>query len=220
MSNYTALEPCPHFRAISVREYGGARKGISMQPLRFNFCGHWSYATVLLPYVILLALSIWRFRVIIKIVKWRIFFNFSLATFLVLGLFFEAMAGAFYVWSFPAGRHLWQMRIPIFGWFTGLVIPIEEFCWIALVIPLFYYLYLWTTLVFCDIIFVLGEKGKFYKREERWVGFLDETRIAVRNKGERGREFERPILVRPPGFVARRVNRLLKRKLRSARVDD
>jgi hypothetical protein len=191
-----------------------------MQPIRFNFCGHWAYAMVLLPYFFLLAVFIWRFRVIIKIVKWRIFFNFSLTCLLVLGLFFETMAGAFYVWSFPEGRHLWQIPIPIFGWFTGLVIPIEEFFWIALVIPLFYYLFLWTTLLFCDIIFVLDEKGQFYKREERWVGFLGETRIAVRNKGDRGREFERSILVRPPGFIARRVNRLLKRKPRSSRVDD
>lgn len=184
-----------------------------MQPiLRFNFCGHWSYLTVLVPYMVLLALSVWRFRVIIKIVKWRIFFNFSLTSLLVLGLFFETMAGAFYVWSFPEGRYLWKIPIPIFGWFTGLSIPIEEFLWIALVIPLFYYLFLWTTLLFCDIIFVIDEKGKLYKREERWVGFLGETKIAVREKGRRGREFERALLVRPPGFAARMAKRLLKRK--------
>jgi hypothetical protein len=183
-----------------------------MQPIRFNFSGHWSYLIVLVPYILLLAVSVWRFRVIIPIVKWRIFFNFSLTSLLVLGLFFETMAGAFYVWSFPDGRFLWKIPIPLFGWFTGLAIPIEEFLWIALVIPLFYYLFLWTTLLFCDIIFVLDEKRKLYKREERWVGFLGETKIAVREKGRHGREFERAILVRPAGFAARMATHFLNRK--------
>ena len=179
-----------------------------MEPLRIDALGPWAYAVVLLPYALLLALSIWHFRVILRLVNWRFFFNFSFVLLLVVGLLFELLAGVFYVWSFPDGRHLVQIRIPIFGWFTGHRIPIEEFLWIVLVIPLFYYLYLWTTLVFCDVIFVLDEQGRLYKREERWVGFFGETRIAVRRKGERGREFERPLLTRPPGCVARLLRRL------------
>jgi hypothetical protein len=181
-----------------------------MQPVRIDICGHCSYAMVLVPYFLLLVFSFWRFRSINKIVRWRIFFNFSLAGLLVLGLLFETMAGAFYVWTFPDGRYLWKIPIPIFGWLTGLRIPIEELLWIAMVVPLFYYLYLWTTLVFCDIIFVVDEKGNLYKREERWVGFFGETRITIRDKGKRGREHERPLLVRKPGFVARIIGRWVK----------
>jgi hypothetical protein len=183
-----------------------------MEPFSIDAFGRWSYACVLIPYVVLLGFSMWRFRVILGLVNWRFFFKASFVVLLVLGLFFEMMACAFKAWAFPEGRHLFQILIPIFGWFTGHRIPIEEFLWIALVIPLFYYLYLWTTLVFYDVIFVIDTDGSLYKREERWVGFFGETRISRRRRGERGREHETPLLVRSPGWVARSLARWSGRK--------
>jgi hypothetical protein len=112
------------------------------------------------------------------------------------------------VWDFPSGRHLFKLPVPLFGWLTGHRVPVEELVWIVAVVPLFYYLYLWSTLLFHDIVYVVDEAGRFYKREERWVGFLEPTKITTRLRGRRGRENETILKVRPPGFVARLLKRL------------
>jgi hypothetical protein len=128
----------------------------------------------------------------------------TLFAILVLGVTFEWIADIFYVWDFPPGRDLFMIRVPIFGWVTGHKIPISEFLWIVGVVPLFYYLYFWATLVFHDVIYVCDEDtGKFYKKEERWVGFHEDTRILKRPKGKKERRFETTLLLRKPGFVAR-----------------
>ena len=145
----------------------------------------------------------WRFRVIFRFANWIFFILTSCLCFLVLGLAFEWIAGILYVWTFPVGRDFFWLPIPLFGWITGNQIPICELLWIAVVIPLFYYLYFWATLVFNDIIYVVDDNGDFYKREERWVGFLGPTHISTRRKGQRGRENETVLHSRPPGFVAR-----------------
>ena len=97
-----------------------------------------------------------------------------------------------------------MIKVPIFGWFTGHEIPICEFLWILGVVPLFYYLYLWATLVFYDIIYVVDEHGQTYKKEERWVGFHRTTRILTRKKGRKDRKHEVELLRRDPGFIARK----------------
>jgi hypothetical protein len=128
---------------------------------------------------------------------------------LVLGFFFEWMADVFFVWDFPDGRHLFKLHVPLFGWLTGHKVPIEELVWIIAVVPLFYYLYLWSTLLFHDIVYVVDEHGNFYKREERWVGFMQPTKITTRLRGRRGQENETTLKVRPPGFVARGMKRVV-----------
>ena len=56
-------------------------------------------------------------------------------------------------------------------------------------------------LLFHDIIYVVDEDGRFYKREERWVGFTRATKIAQRRKGERGQEHEVLVQRRAPGSI-------------------
>ncbi len=178
-----------------------------MEPLRIDYFGEWSYAVALAPYFLILLYSVWHFRVILQFANWKFFILTSCLCFLVLGLAFEWIAGMLYVWTFPEGRDLFWIPIPLFGWITGNRIPICELLWIAIVIPLFYYLYFWATLVFNDIIYVVDENGDLYKREERWVGFFGDTHVAKRLKGRRGQENETVLHTRPPGFVARTAKR-------------
>lgn len=173
------------------------------EPWRIDSFGQWSYPFVVSWYLVLLGALVWRYRIILRFMTWRVFIATAVMLMLVLGMFFEWVAGIFYVWTFPPGRDLFEIRIPIFGWVSGHRIPICEFGWIAIVVPLFYYLYLWATLVFYDIIYVVDEDGNTYKKEERWVGFHGTTRILTRPKGKKGREFETVLQERPPGFVAR-----------------
>lgn len=165
--------------------------------------GKWSYPLALAPYYALLMFLAWKYQVILQFATWKFFFCLSVGVFLVLGLFFELLADVLYVWSFPSGRDLFLIRIPIFGWFTGHRIPVSEFLWILGVVPLFYYLYLWATLVFYDIIYVVDAQGQTYKKEERWVGFHGTTRILTRPKGMKDRRHETELLRREPGFIAR-----------------
>ena len=172
-------------------------------PLRIDWFGRWSYVAVLTPYYILLGVLVFRYRVILRFATWKFFFFVSAVLFSVLGLLFEWVADIVYVWTFPPGRDLFEIRVPIFGWFTGHKIPICECLWILGVVPLFYYLYLWGTLAFYDIIYVVDENGNTYKREERWVGLHQPTRILTRPKGKKGREFETELHRRNPGMFAR-----------------
>lgn len=172
-------------------------------PAHFNGFGKWSYATALAPYYALLLFLAWKYRMILQFATWKFFFCATVLLFLMLGLVFEWIADILYVWSFPAGRDVFMIRVPIFGWFTGHKIPVCEFLWILGVVPLFYYLYLWATLAFYDIIYVVDENGDTYKKEERWVGFHEATRILTRKKGMKDRKYEEELLRRNPGFVAR-----------------
>lgn len=169
--------------------------------------GQWSYALALAPYYALLLWLAWRFKVILQFATWRVYFCLSVGVFLLLGLIFELVADVLFVWTFPPGRDLFEIRVPIFGWFSGHKIPVCEFLWILGVVPLFYYLYLWATLVFYDIIYVVDEQGRTYKKEERWAGFHEPTRILTRKKGEKGRENETELFRRDPGFIARKTKR-------------
>ncbi|MGC3959781.1 MAG: hypothetical protein QM813_18215 [Verrucomicrobiota bacterium] len=169
--------------------------------------GKWSYFIALAPYYALLLWLAWKFRVILQFATWRVFFCLSVGVFLLLGLIFELLADVLFVWTFPPGRDLFEIRVPIFGWFTGHKIPVCEFLWILGVVPLFYYLYLWATLVFYDIIYVVDEQGRTYKKEERWAGFHEPTRILIRDKGKKGRENETELLRRNPGFIAQKTKR-------------
>lgn len=178
------------------------------EPFVIDALGRWSYAFCVAGYFVLLATLLVYFRHTFRFAMWRFFMTFAVNGLLLLGFFFEWIADIFRVWDFPAGRHLFKLRVPVFGWLTGHAVPIEELLWIVAVVPLFYYLYLWCTLLFHDIIYVVDERGRFYKREERWVGFLETTRIARRRKGERGREHETVLRERRPGFVARLLKRL------------
>jgi hypothetical protein len=87
-----------------------------------------------------------------------------------------------------------------------------EFLWIIGVVPLFYYLYLWATLAFYDIIYVIDENGDTYKKEERWVGLHEPTRILTRKKGEKGREHEKELTRRNPGICSRVTKKFLNPK--------
>jgi hypothetical protein len=174
-------------------------------PFRINCTGTWSYAIVLLPYFVILAGFIWYYRILWRFRTWESFLLMACAMFLVLGLGFEWIAQMFYAWTFPPGRFFFDLEIPIFGWLTHNRVPFEELLWIAVVIPLFYYLFLWATLVFYDIIYVVDEQGKFYKKEERWAGFFKETHICVRNKGERGQDKEKKLATRRAGIIARKI---------------
>lgn len=167
--------------------------------------GRWSYFLALVPYYALLLILAWKYEVILQFATWKFFFFLSVGAFLSLGLVFELLADVLFVWTFPPGRDLFMIRVPIFGWFTGHRIPVCEFLWILGVVPLFYYLYLWATLVFYDIIYVVDEQGQTYKKEERWAGFHEPTRILTRKKGEKGREFETELYRRNPGFIARKI---------------
>ncbi len=171
--------------------------------------GKWSYSLALAPYYALLLGLAWRYQVILQFATWRVFFFLSVGVFVLLGLIFELMADVLQVWTFPEGRDLFLIRVPIFGWVTGHQIPVCEFLWILGVVPLFYYLYLWATLGFYDIIYVVDEQGQTYKKEERWAGFHEPTRILIRDKGKKGRENETELLRRKPGFLARKTKRWL-----------
>jgi len=177
------------------------------EPFRVDWFGRWSYAAALVPYYLLLAALAIRYRIILRFATWKFFFTVSALLFMVLGVTFEWIADVLYVWSFPPERDLFMMRVPIFGWFTGHKIPVCEFLWILGVVPLFYYLYLWATLVFYDIVYVVDENGNTYKKEERWVGFHEPSHIFTRPKGRKGREFEKELLVRAPGVVSRTCKR-------------
>jgi len=178
------------------------------EPFRIDWFGKWSYAVALSPYYALLIVLAVRYRVILRFATWKFFFAVSALLFMVLGVLFEWIADILYVWTFPPGRDLFMIRVPIFGWFTGHKIPICEFLWIVGVVPLFYYLYLWATLVFYDIIYVVDENGDTYKKEERWVGFHEPTHIFTRPKGKKGRENETLVLERKPGMVSCATKRL------------
>jgi hypothetical protein len=178
-------------------------------PFRIDTFGRWSYATALTPYYILLAVLAYRYRVILRFATWKFFFFASALLFMLLGLVFEWIADILFVWTFPPGRDLFMIKVPIFGWFTGHEIPVCEFLWILGVVPLFYYLYLWATLGFYDIIYVVDENGDTYKKEERWVGFREPTRILTRKKGAKGREHERELLRRSPGILSRTTKRIM-----------
>lgn len=177
------------------------------EPYVLKQTGQWSYALALAPYYALLLFLAWKYRVILRFATWRVFFCLSVGVFLLLGLIFELMADVLLVWTFPPGRDLFMIRVPIFGWFTGHKIPVCEFLWILGVVPLFYYLYLWATLVFYDVIYVVDEQGRTYKKEERWAGFHEPTRILIRDKGKKGRENETELWRRNPGFIARKTKR-------------
>lgn len=181
---------------------------LESSPLRIDCFGRWSYAVALVPYYLLLTGLMVHFRVIFRFATWKFFFAVSALLLIVLGLLFELIADILEVWSFPEGRHLFMIRVPIFGWFTGHKIPVCEFLWIVGVVPLFYFLYLWATLVFYDIIYVVDEHGNTYKKEERWVGFHEPTHIYTRQKGMKGREHECELMRRNPGFVARAAKRM------------
>ena len=182
-----------------------------MEGFHIDWFGRWSYQVVLLPYYALLMKLTWKYRVIWSFRNWWHFIRSTVFVILVLGVTFEWIADIFYVWDFPPGRDLFMIRVPIFGWFTGHTIPVSEFLWIVGVVPLFYYLYFWATLVFHDVIYVYDETtAKFYKKEERWVGFHEETRILKRPKGKKGREFEMPLLTRKPGVVSRVSKRFMR----------
>jgi hypothetical protein len=178
-------------------------------PFTIDVFGRWSYAFCVGLYLGLLVYLLWYFRVTFRFAVWRFYITITVNCLLVLGFFFEWMADVFFVWDFPEGRHLFVLKVPLFGWLTGHKVPVEELLWIIAVVPLFYYLYLWSTLLFHDIVYVVDENGKFYKREERWVGFLEATRITTRLKGKRGQENETVIKSRPAGFVARLLKRLI-----------
>ena len=175
---------------------------------RIDWFGRWSYAAALTPYYLLLFVLIWRYRVILRFATWKFFFGATALLLVVLGLLFEWIADILFVWTFPPGRYLCLIEVPIFGWITGHRIPLCEFLWIVGVVPLFYYLYLWATLVFYDIIYVVDENGNTYKKEERWVGLHKPTRILTRPKGRKGQENECELLRREPGFVSRTTKRI------------
>jgi hypothetical protein len=194
--------------AITSSASGSEAHAHMTEPLRIDWFGKWSYAAALAPYFALLIALVYRYRVILQFTTWKFFFGVSVLLFLVLGLLFEWIADILYVWTFPPGRDLFQIEVPIFGWFTGHRIPICEFLWILSVVPLFYYLYLWATLVFYDIIYVVDADGNTYKKEERWVGFHKPTRILTRKKGMKGQEHECELLRRNPGFISKTTRRL------------
>lgn len=195
---------CPAWGAV-----GGEGVSTESDVLRVDWFGRWSYAAALVPYALLLAGLAFRFRVVVRFATWRTYLVFSVLVFIVLGFLFEWLADVLFVWTFPPGRYLFLVRVPLLGWLTGHEVPLSELLWIIFVVPLFYYLYLWTTLVFYDVIYVVDENKRAYKKEERWVGFHRPTRILTRPKGMKGREYEEVLLYRKPGVVARVTQRML-----------
>ncbi|TAL05301.1 MAG: hypothetical protein EPO07_03695 [Verrucomicrobia bacterium] len=176
--------------------------------LHVNSLGKLSYLAALLPYYGLLFWLAWKYRIVRKFDTWKMFFYTTASVLLLLGLLFEWIADVLYVWTFPPGRDLFMIRVPIFGWFSGHRIPVCEFLWILGVVPLFYYLYLWATLAFYDIIYVVDGQGRTYKKEERWVGLHEPTRILTRKKFEKGQQFETPLLTRNPNVLTRAVKKI------------
>lgn len=178
-----------------------------MQPFTIDLLGRWSYAFCVSLYGLLLLRLLWYFRCTFRFAVWRFYMTITVNLLLVLGFFFEWIADVFFVWDFPEGRHLFKAPVPVFGWFTGHWVPVEELLWICAVVPLFYYLYMYSTLLFHDIVYVVDEEGRFYKREERWVGFTRATAITMRRMGARGQQFEVLVQRRPPGVIARWLGR-------------
>jgi hypothetical protein len=178
-----------------------------MEPFTIDVLGRWSYLFCVALYFVLLARLVWYFRCILRFTVRVHFFAISVYVLLILGFAFEWIADIFFVWTFPDGRHLVKIPVPLFGWITGHEVPVEELLWIIVVVPLFYFLYMYSTLLFHDIIYVVDDEGRFYKREERWVGFTRATRITTRKKGIRGQEHEVLVERRPPGFIARWIGR-------------
>src|SRR4030042_5670158 len=125
-----------------------------VEGFQIDCLGRWSYPAVLLPYYVLLIYLVWKYRVIWSFRNWWHFVRSTVLAILVLGLLFEWIADIFHVWDFPPGQDLCWIQVPIFGWITGHRIPVSEFLWIVGVVPLFYYLYFWATLVFDDVISV------------------------------------------------------------------
>lgn len=179
----------------------------SAGPFHYDGFGRASYLAMLTPYFLLLALMVWRYRVILRFANWWFYVRAATLVLVVLGFGLEWLAGILRAWTFPPGHDFFDLKIPIFGWITGHEVPVCELVWIVSIVPLFYYLWFWATLVFHDVIYVVDENGNFYKKEERWVGFHAKTRILTRRKGQRGLENERALLERPPGFIARRLRR-------------
>jgi hypothetical protein len=177
------------------------------EPFHINWFGRWSYAVALAPYYGLLVWLGVKYRVIWKFRAWQHFFLVTAAALLFLGIFFEWIADVLFVWTFPPGRDFFMVRVPIFGWFTGHTIPICEFLWIFGVVPLFYYLYLWATLAFYDVIYVLDDKGNVLKKEERWVGPHEPTRILTRHKDSKDGEQEVEHFRRKATWIGRKAKR-------------
>lgn len=192
---------------VTAAEAGVCPDPQIQQPFHINFLGRASYAAMLAPYYALLVGLVWHYRVILRFMNWLFFILASGLLMFVLGLALEWMADLFYVWSFPVGRDFFYLEIPIFGWITGHRVPFCELLWILGVVPLFYYLWFWATLVFNDVIYVVDENGNYYKKEERWAGFHTTTRILTRPKGMKGREYERVLHVRSPGFVSKTIRK-------------
>ena len=197
----TALQVAAEFAGLAL---GASRDG---KPFRLDCFGELSYAAALAPYYGLLFYLIWKYRVILEFATWKHFFFVTVLLLLVLGVLFEWVADVLFVWSFPEGRDLFMIRVPLFGWFTGHEIPVCEFLWIVGVVPLFYYLYLWATLAFYDIIYVVDKNGNTYKKEERWVGPHEPTRIIRRDKYDKESKHAKVRFTREPTWVGRKAKR-------------
>ena len=194
--------------AEHVAETTERSPAIEWEPLlKVNYFGRASYLAILTPYYLLLGWLVWRYRVILKFSNWWFYVRAAALVMMVLGFVLEWLADVFFVWTFPPGRDFFHMKVSVLGWVFGHEVPVCELLWIVGVVPLFYYLWFWATLVFHDVIYVVDESGKFYKKEERWVGFHPPTRILTRLKNHRGQENEHPLFERPPGFIARRLER-------------
>lgn len=183
------------------------------QPFYINALGQWSYfAVVSIYYVLTFALLIY-FKKTFRFARRRAFFACTAGSLLFLGFGLELLSGIFQTWTFIDGKFLFEIWIPIFGRWACHKIPLSEALWIAVSIPMFYYLYLWFTLVFHDLIYVMTAEGKFYKREDRWVGFFGTTKIAFRTKGNKGQENETTVRIRKPGILARLIAKVRKIEL-------
>ena len=167
-----------------------------MEALQIDELGRWSYPFVISWYYLLLASLTWRFRAIFLFARWWAFFLVTVVLFIALGIVLEWISGVFFVWTFPPGRDLFHIHIPVLGWLTGHQIPLCEFLWIVGVVPLFYFMYLWATLFFYDVIYLLDEYGNYVGREERWVGFHLKGKILMRSIHKNGHQYEIPLTMR------------------------
>src|SRR3990172_10931671 len=102
-----------------------------MEPFHIDALGRWSYLFVVSQYFIVLFALVFYFKVTFKFERWKLFFVISVNTLLILGFAFEWIAGIFKVWGFDPSRFLLSIPIPIYGWFTGHRIPVEEAMWIV-----------------------------------------------------------------------------------------
>jgi len=183
------------------------------QPIYINALGHWSYFTVVSVYYLLTFYLLFYFRKTFRFARRKIFFACTAGCLLFLGFALELLSGIFQTWTFIEGNFLFEIWIPIFGRWACHKIPFSEALWIVVSIPMFYYLYLWFTFVFHDLIYVMTEEEKFYKREDRWVGFFGTTKIAFRKMGEKGQENETTVRIRKPGLLARLIAKARKIEL-------